>query len=438
MTESKGFQAGTEIRLVLGDITRITDVEAIVNSATKSLLGGGGVDGAIHRAAGIGLLRECRTLGGCETGEAKITGAYDLPCKYVIHTVGPVWYGGGSKEEALLQDSYRNCLALAEANGIRTIAFPSISTGVFGYPVREAAEAAVKTVRRWLSAHPGAFSLVEWVLFDEKTFEAYEEALACADEETSENEPALTGNVTDIRGRWALVTGAARGIGRGAALFLAGRGCNLVLHGRTAEHCRGTAEAAEALGVETICVGAELSDLDAVRRFLQEVDALGKRIDIVLNNAGVQVAYRTDYLKTPPEDYEQSFLINTIAPMMITYHFLPLMLENGFGRIVNTTSGIRLEPEQAGYSASKAALDKVTTDLASKIDGTDIMLNLTDPGWCRTDLGGPKAPNAPESSLPGVVLGVFMNDQRSGRLFAAPDYHGMSLEEAVDTVLRKS
>ena len=107
------------------------------------------------------------------------------------------------------------------------------------------------------------------------------------------------------------------------------------------------------------------------------------------------------------------------------------MEKRGFGRIVNTTSGIRLEPEQAGYSASKAALDKVTMDIASKYNGTDVCINLTDPGWCRTDLGGPKAPNAPESSLPGVVVGAFIDDKRSGRNFAASDFYGLSLEEAV-------
>ena len=245
-------------------------------------------------------------------------------------------------------------------------------------------------------------------------------------------------DLVDVRGRWALVTGAARGLGRGAALFLAERGCNLSLHGRAVAHCAQTAADARALGVEVYTVGAELSDLSAVRRMLAEIDLLGKRVDIVLNNAGLQVAYRTDYLLTPPEDYEKSFLINTIAPMMIVYHFLPLMEQAGFGRIVNTTSGIRLEPEQAGYSASKAALDKVTIDLGSKYEGTNVMLNLTDPGWCRTDLGGPNAPNAPESTLPGIVLGAFLNDRKSGRIFAAQDYCGLSLEEAARKALTKS
>lgn len=237
--------------------------------------------------------------------------------------------------------------------------------------------------------------------------------------------------MVDVKGRWALVTGAARGIGRGAALFLAERGCNLILHGRTAEHCGKVLAEVKALGVEAHAVGAEFSDLSQVEKMLAEIDALGVDVDIVLNNAGIQVAYRSEYLKTPPSDYEESFKINTIAPMMIVYHFLPKMAERGFGRIVNTTSGIRLEPEQAGYSASKAALDKVTMDLAAKYEGTDVCINITDPGWCRTDLGGPNAPNAPESSLPGVVVGAFIDDKRSGRNFAAGDFCGMTLEQAV-------
>lgn len=238
--------------------------------------------------------------------------------------------------------------------------------------------------------------------------------------------------MVNVKGKWAFITGASRGIGKGAALFLAKEGCNLVIQGRTAEHCAETLAESKALGVNAYAVGAELSKPEEVEKMLKEIDDLGVQIDFVLNNAGVQVAYRTDYLKTPVSDYEQSFLINTIAPMMICYHFLPKMAERGFGRIVNTTSGIRREPEQAGYSASKAALDKVTMDLANVYDGTDVMINITDPGWCRTDLGGPHAPNSPESSLPGVVVGVFVDDRKSGRDLAAGLFHGMTLEEAVE------
>ena len=237
--------------------------------------------------------------------------------------------------------------------------------------------------------------------------------------------------MVDVKGRWAFITGASRGIGYLTALFMAGKGCNLILHGRTKEHCEKVVNEVKALGVEAYAVGAELSDLDAVERMLQEIDALKVRVDIVLNNAGLQIAYRNEYFKTPVSDYTESFKINTIAPAMICYHFMPKMKEYGFGRILNTTSGIKLDPQQAGYSASKAALDKITIDLGHTVEGTDVMINLTDPGWCRTDLGGPHAPNAPESAIPGIVVGVFVDDKKSGRNLGAQHFAGMSLPDAV-------
>lgn len=235
----------------------------------------------------------------------------------------------------------------------------------------------------------------------------------------------------DIRGKWALVTGASRGIGRLAALKLAEQGCNIVAQSRDLTHTESLLSELKAMGVQAYAVSAELSKVEEIQRMLQEIDINGTQIDIVLNNAAVQIAYRKDYYKTPVEDYTTSFQINTIAPMIICYHYLPKMVERGFGRIVNTTSGIRLEPEQAGYSASKAALDKVTIDIGSKIEGTDVIISLTDPGWCRTDLGGPNAPNAPESAIPGVVVGAFVNDGKSGRLFSAGEFTGLTLDEAV-------
>lgn len=237
--------------------------------------------------------------------------------------------------------------------------------------------------------------------------------------------------MVDVKGRWALITGASRGIGYLSAIFMAKQGCNLILHSRSLEHSAKVLEEVKALGVEAYAVEAELSDFTQVERMLAEIDAKGTVVDIVFNNAGLQIAYRNEYLDTPYTDYTESFKINTIAPMMICYHFIPQMVERGFGRILNTTSGISLDPQQAGYSASKAALDKVTIDLGSKYQGTDVMINLTDPGWCRTDLGGPNAPNAPESAIPGIVVGAFVDDKKSGRFLGAPNFTGMTLEEAV-------
>src|SRR6476469_9351188 len=141
------------IEVVQGDITEL-EVDAIVNAANSSLLGGGGVDGAIHDAAGPKLLEECRKLGGCPTGEARITRAYDLPAKFVIHTVGPVWHGGKHNEDELLANCYRNSLKLAIENGVRTIAFPAISTGAYGFSMKRATEIAVREVRQFLTSHP--------------------------------------------------------------------------------------------------------------------------------------------------------------------------------------------------------------------------------------------------------------------------------------------
>ncbi len=242
--------------------------------------------------------------------------------------------------------------------------------------------------------------------------------------------------MVSLKGKWVFITGASRGLGLLTAQFMAKQGCNLILHSRKKEGTAKLAEELKAQGVEVFSVEAELSDLAQVEAMLAEIDSLGVQVDVVLNNAGLQVTYRTEYLTTPAEDFSTSFVINTIAPMMIVYHFLPGMIERGFGRIVNTTSGIALEAEQAGYSASKAALDKVTIDLGYKVNNTDVILSLADPGWCRTDLGGPNAPNAPESVIPGIVVGAFVDDGQSGRLFCAQDYVGMSLEDAVEKAQR--
>ena len=164
------------IEVVQGDITGMK-VDAIVNAANNSLLGGGGVDGAIHRAAGPELLQECRTLGGCETGDAKITKGYNLPAKWVIHTVGPVWQGGLHHEAELLARCYRNCMALAEKHGIKTIAFPSISTGAYGFPLDKAAHIAIYEIVTMLR-QSDAIEQVTIVCFNDRAFQTYTQELA--------------------------------------------------------------------------------------------------------------------------------------------------------------------------------------------------------------------------------------------------------------------
>ena len=165
-----------KIEVVEGYITKL-EVDAIVNAANESLLGGGGVDGAIHRAAGPELLAECRKIGGCPTGDARITGGYKLPARHVIHTVGPIWHGGDRNEDVLLESCYRRSLCLAREAGVRSIAFPAISTGVYRFPLERAARIAVATVTDELNRDPGAIECVVFATFGREATEAFRQAL---------------------------------------------------------------------------------------------------------------------------------------------------------------------------------------------------------------------------------------------------------------------
>jgi len=164
-----------EIEIIRGDITTL-DVDAIVNAANRALLGGGGVDGAIHRVAGPELLAECRALGGCEPGKAKITRGYRLPARFVIHTVGPIWRGGKRDEARILANCYRNSLQLAVENEVKTIAFPAISCGAYGYPIEQAAQIALETTREFLAATQNIHRVI-FVLWGDDVYDAYREAL---------------------------------------------------------------------------------------------------------------------------------------------------------------------------------------------------------------------------------------------------------------------
>jgi len=222
--------------------------------------------------------------------------------------------------------------------------------------------------------------------------------------------------------KWVLITGAARGIGRQLAFALAGQGCHLILHSRDKAH---TAALERELGNgqrRVVSLAAELSDQGAVDRLVDEALALSGGLDIVYNNAAIMTPYRKDWLTTPADDYRQSFEVNVITPIRITYRVLPVMRRRGWGRIVQVTSGITNEPQLMAYAASKAALDKFVRDTAPSLRGSGVLMNLLDPGWLRTDLGGPKATNPVEAVLPGALVPALLDDDTQGQLFHALDY----------------
>ena len=228
--------------------------------------------------------------------------------------------------------------------------------------------------------------------------------------------------MNSLVGRWALITGASRGIGQQVALALGAEGCRLILHSRSIEATAALAGRLREQGATVHAVAAELSDSAAVLRLADEVSSLCGTLDVLYNNAAVMTPYHEDYLTVVPADYEMSFRVNTIAPILLCNHFMPKMVAQGWGRIVNVTSGIKDQPELMAYAASKAALDKFVYDTAPKLKGTGVTMNLLDPGWLRTDLGGPNAPGAVESVLPGALVSVLATDGLSGRWISAQEF----------------
>ena len=234
-------------------------------------------------------------------------------------------------------------------------------------------------------------------------------------------------NKENINGKWALVTGASRGIGRQISLGLASYGCNVVLHSRDIANTASLAEELRATGVQVRVVAAELDNETEVEAMISELLASGPKIDIVYNNAAIMSPYRSEWTVVPAEDFRKSFEVNVIALVRICHALIPGMVERGWGRIINVTSGIQDQPELIAYSISKAAVDKFVRDTAGYLKDKGVLINLLDPGWLRTDLGGPNAPGAVESVLPGALVPALLTDGTTGHFFRAQDWAGQDI-----------
>jgi len=223
---------------------------------------------------------------------------------------------------------------------------------------------------------------------------------------------------SDIRGKWALITGASRGIGRQISLGLADHGCNVVLHSRELSHTNELASALTSKGIKVQQVAAELSDQEQVNAMLTSLPA----IDILYNNAAIMAPYRSEWLTVTAEDLRSSFEVNVISLIRICSALIPGMVARGWGRIINVSSGVANQPELTAYATSKAAVDKYVYDTAGHLKDKGVLMNLLDPGWLRTDLGGPQAPGSVESVLPGALMPALINDGTAGTLFRAQDF----------------
>ncbi|MCX6018170.1 MAG: SDR family NAD(P)-dependent oxidoreductase [Chloroflexi bacterium] len=237
--------------------------------------------------------------------------------------------------------------------------------------------------------------------------------------------------MSNLQGKWALVTGASRGVGKHIATSLAGLGCNIILHSRSIEHTAGLAASLAATGASVIAVAAELDDQNQVDAMLDDILARTPQVDIVFNNAAVMAPWRGNPWDTTAEDFRKSFEVNVISIVRICNRLVPLMLQRKWGRVVNLTSGIADQPQLMAYSISKAALDKYVRDFAPTLSNSGVMMNLLDPGWLRTDMGGSNAPNDPSTVIPGALVPALLDDGISGRFFRAQDYAGKSITEAL-------
>ena len=237
----------------------------------------------------------------------------------------------------------------------------------------------------------------------------------------------------DIQQKWAFVTGASRGIGKKISRALGSRGCNLVLHSRSVQHTAQLQQELSGNNIRVISLEADLSVPAEVTKLLSDVNSRVPQIDILYNNAAVMTPYRSDVWGIPDDDFRLSFEVNVLSPVRICNAFIPSMIERGWGRVVNINSGIQQEPQLAAYAMSKSALKKYVQDLLPVLEGSGVGVNLLDPGWLRTDLGGPNAPNSVDSVIPGALVPALIKQCISGREFKAQDYAGMMLEDAVNS-----
>jgi 3-oxoacyl-[acyl-carrier protein] reductase len=227
--------------------------------------------------------------------------------------------------------------------------------------------------------------------------------------------------MSKLKNKWALVTGASRGVGRQIAKGLADEGANLILHARALDHAVALGERLAAKGVRVAIVAAELSDMAALEVMLDEALSVSGRVDILYNNAAIMTPVSKPF-EASPDDYRKSFEVNTIAPIRICNRIIPGMIERGYGRVINVTSGIKDQPELLPYAVSKAAIDKYVRDIIPAVKNTGVLVNLLDPGWLRTDLGGDNAPNPVESALPGALVPALLTEEIQGKLYCAQDF----------------
>ena len=225
-----------------------------------------------------------------------------------------------------------------------------------------------------------------------------------------------------LSGKWALITGSSRGIGQQIALGLAQHQCNIILHARASEHLEKTRELLDTMNIEVHCVAGDVGTVEGRASILRGIQQGPQRVDILYNNAGIMSPWK-EVWEITEEDWQKTFAVNLFGLIELSRALIPAMIERGFGRVINLSSGIRDIPQLAPYSVSKAAVDKYTSDLAAELRGSNVLVNGLDPGWLKTDLGGPDADFDVETVLPGALVPALLGqDGENGKIFRAQDY----------------